>query len=219
MTILNLNLKVGPKLRVGPRLSLADQLSRDPKFKTRELALCLSTPNNNILRAKDVIGKDTKALEEMAAELDKNMLDKSMPKMIPLSPGKEIMKDVATIGLFRQVMNGYEISGVDSMELFESLHVFCGSERAPLNKVNLDDARELAKRLSKLTDRKFRVPTEVEIDTVRSQLSGDLYCWVETNEESNLRDYPIVSNKYGARNAHAGRRYSFIGVRLVEDIA
>lgn len=57
--------------RIGPRLTLAQQLLRNRIFRGRQLAMQVTTPGGNILRAKSVIGKSQEQLEDWMERVDR----------------------------------------------------------------------------------------------------------------------------------------------------
>lgn len=138
-----------------------------------------------------------------------------IPEMIAISDKLSIMKGEVTVGLFKQVMQGCEITGYNAEEL-QAILADPSQEREALTCLNLDDAREFANRLSEQTSRKFRVQTEEEWLAARGQLSGNNWTWTETKYDENtfvLRRLGGDSRSYG----YPGSRYSGGAVRLVED--
>ncbi|MDD5593341.1 MAG: SUMF1/EgtB/PvdO family nonheme iron enzyme [Candidatus Margulisbacteria bacterium] len=99
--------------------------------------------------------------------------------MIAISDKLRIMKGEVTVGLFKQVMQGYEIKGPEAQELTTILNN-PSKEGEALTYVCLFDAREFAKRLSEQTGRKFRVQTEAEWITAKDKLSDINWTWTET---------------------------------------
>ncbi len=141
-----------------------------------------------------------------------------LPEMIALSDKLSIMKGEVRVGLFKQVMEGYEITGHNAGELRTILDDPSKAGDA-LTYVNMFDAREFAKRLSDLTGRKFRVQTEEEWQTARDRLSGNNWTWTETkydNERFVLRRLDRDCRDY---YSYPEGRYFNVAVRLVEDIA
>ena len=138
-----------------------------------------------------------------------------IPEMITISPKLSIMRAEITVGLFKQVMEGYAIEGHNADSL-KGLLADPKEAGTALTYVNLFDAREFAKRLSVQTGRKFRVQTEAEWEQARNKLSGDYWTWTETKYGSgsyvlrrlggDVRDFIYPGIRYGSR-----------AVRLVED--
>ncbi|MDD5382435.1 MAG: SUMF1/EgtB/PvdO family nonheme iron enzyme [Candidatus Margulisbacteria bacterium] len=138
------------------------------------------------------------------------------PEMIALSDKLSIMKGEVTVGLFRQVMQGYEITGRNADDLQAILADPSNADNA-LNFVSLLDGREFARRLSDLTGRKFRVQTEGEWEQAREKLSGDNWTWTETK----FNDQTFVLRRLGNDgriNFYPEGRFDYIAVRLVEDL-
>jgi formylglycine-generating enzyme required for sulfatase activity len=139
-----------------------------------------------------------------------------LPEMIALSEKLSIMKGEITVGLFKQVMQGYEITGHNADHLMAVLDDSSKAGEA-LTYLNLLDGREFAKRLSKQTGRKFRIQTEKEWLAAEGRLSGNNWTWTETKYDDNtfvLRR--LVSGGRDCRNP--GDRYCYGAVRLVEDL-
>lgn len=151
------------------------------------------------------------AVEEKVTQIE-------IPEMIdiPESTAK-IMKRGVTVGLFKQVMQGYEITGHNADELQAILDNPSQAGNA-LTFVSLLDAREFAKRLSEQTGRKFRVPTDAELLQAKEQLSGDNWTWTETEMDNGSGIYflrPLDSAfQY---NLNPEFRSDYNAVRLVED--
>lgn len=103
-----------------------------------------------------------------------------IPQMFRLKEGLSIMAHEVTVGLFKQVMKDYEISGHNAALLMSTL-----CERAkhePVNYVNLYDAREFAVRFSRRTGQEFRLPTDEEFTMAKymSQMPlGDNLAWTD----------------------------------------
>lgn len=86
--------------------------------------------------------------------------------------------------------------------------------------VNLLDAREFARRLSKLTDRKFRVCTEGEFEQAQDQLLGIYHNWTETPHRVNSGAFVLRCLGFGVRKGGMlSGRYKHHTIRLAEDIA
>lgn len=139
-----------------------------------------------------------------------------IPEMVVLSDKVSIMEGEVTVGLFRQVMEGYEITGHNAEELKAILADPSRGGEA-LTYVSLLDAREFASRLSDLTGRKFRVQTEEEWESARDSLSGDHWTWTETKNDQST--FVLRRLDYdNRRNFNPENRYSDHAVRLVEDL-
>ena len=208
-------MKVVPR-RVGSRLSLTQQMSRTPKFRGRQLALKAYSPRGQILRASEVVRKQPQTIEKLGFKVDSLRTPQIIiPKMIEISDKISIMKDEVTVGLFKQVMDGYEITGHNAEELQAVLADSSQAGKA-LTYVSLLDSREFAKRLSDLTGRKFRIQTEEEWLTARDRLSGDNWTWTEPKYGEStfvLRHLSLVFRI----SDYPGPRYSSFAFRLVEE--
>ncbi|MCX5726654.1 MAG: SUMF1/EgtB/PvdO family nonheme iron enzyme [Candidatus Saganbacteria bacterium] len=144
-----------------------------------------------------------------------------LPEMIDLSGELRIMKGEVTIGLFKQVMEGYDIAGHNSDEL-KALLADPAKAGESLTYVSLLDARDFAKRLSEQTGRKFRLKTnqewDIAITTVGEKMSGKYWNWAEAEIESgsgtNLLRHLDGSFRF---SNNPGNRYDNFALRLVED--
>ena len=160
----------------------------------------------------DVKAAEMDALFEVATPRHSQI---EIPEMIRLSDEVSIMKGEVTVGLFKQVMKGYEITG-DKAEQLKGHLAKPAKAGAALVFVSLHDAREFAKRLSELTGRKFRVQTEDEWEQGKAQLSGDNWTWTSDEIES--------SGKFVLRNIRSADpggnypefRFPNSAIRLVE---
>ncbi len=61
--------------RRPPRLTLGEQLSRDPRFKDRQLCIQIGTPGGYTLRAQHVIGKSLPEIQDQMERLDRSGKD------------------------------------------------------------------------------------------------------------------------------------------------
>lgn len=145
----------------------------------------------------------------------------AIPAMIPIFSGRaRIMIEEVTVGLFRQVMEKYTIKGHNA-EVLQAILADPKKDKEPLTYVSLLDAREFAKRLSKLTNRKFRVQTEKEWLAAGDQLQGSKWTWTETkyfSDDDNI--YILRRRGCGQREGYYpldSRIYNY-AIRLVEDI-
>ena len=137
------------------------------------------------------------------------------PEMIPISPKLSIMRDELTVGLFKQLMEGYAIEGHNADQLIALLADDSKAGEA-LTYVSLIDAREFAKRLSAQTGRKFRVQTEAEWLQAKDNLSGNYWTWTETKfDKSTFVLRHLFSADLDVSSPE--NRYSTGAVRLVED--
>jgi len=133
-----------------------------------------------------------------------------------------IMKGEVTVGLFKQVMQGYEITGHNADKLQAILND-PSQEGKALTYVNLLDAREFAKRLSIITGRKFRVQTEAEWLQAKDQLSGNNWTWTETEyitvKGEYIGEYVLHSLDDNRRiRLNPAHRSDYTVVRLVDDL-
>lgn len=139
-----------------------------------------------------------------------------LPEMIALSDKIGIMRGELKVDLFKQVMEGYEITGHNTDKLQAILDDPSKADDA-LTYVSLLDAREFAKRLSDLTGRKFRVQTEEEWLQARDQLTGNNWTWTGTKHSSDAFVLRRLVLDYRFSN-HPEGRYDGRAVRLVEDL-
>ncbi|MBI5700452.1 SUMF1/EgtB/PvdO family nonheme iron enzyme [Candidatus Saganbacteria bacterium] len=159
-------------------------------------------------------GDDLSNLAELIALRGTRQI--ALPEMIALSQKLSIMKPEVTVGLFKQVMKGYEIIGHNADKLKALIDEPKAAETA-LTYVRLLDAREFAKWLSAQTGRKFRVQTENEWSKARDQLSGNNWTWTETKYSGDTYVLRHLGSDYRDFNGPEDR-CSSDAVRLVEDI-
>jgi len=155
-----------------------------------------------------------------------------IPEMIavPCTPSK-ITKGEIPVGLFKQVMQGYEITGDDAGKL-RAMLADPKRENDALIHASLFDAREFAKRLSDLTGRKFRVPTRYEWAAVCNKLDArdkgrkeywDHWTWTETQSKDHPGRYVLcrldVQFRSDTRDTayFPEARFGNFAIRLVED--
>ena len=163
------------------------------------------TPTN----AKKILGGQIETIETA------RMFQIIIPEMIDINDRVGIMETEGTVGLFKQVMGGYKITGHNS-DILQTVLANPAKKSLALTFVSLLDAREFAKRLSALTGRKFRVQEDKEWEAAKGQLSGEYWTWTATkygtktfllrNLLSNffIHDYPDIRKENYA-------------IRLVED--
>jgi len=205
------------EMRIGPRLTLGEQMSRNPAFKGRLLAMEFRTPGGNLLRAADVIGKRPNTIEQLALNVGGLRASQiAIPEMINISDKVGIMKGEVSVGLFRQVMEGYEIKGHNAGEL-RAVLADPAQESEPLTFVSLLDAREFTVRLNNLTGRKFRVQTEDEWLAGKGRLQGNNWTWTETKYSDNSFVLRHLSND-DRNDCNPESRSDSVAARLVEDI-
>lgn len=139
-----------------------------------------------------------------------------IPEMGTLTPKLSIMRGEVPAGLFRQVMQGYEIRGQNGKELLALLN---DPEQAdkPIRFVSLQDARIFARNLSLQTGRNFRVQSETDFFQATHLLSGELGTWTETETIPGKEIYFICLRERSFLNHSLPHvRYSYVGIRLVE---
>ena len=135
---------------------------------------------------------------------------------IPESSSR-IMKGEVSVGLFKQVMQGYEFTG-DKADKLKAILADPTKENESVVFVNLLDAREFARRLTDLTGRIFRVQTDKEWIAAKDQLIGHNWTWTETKRDDEKY---IVRHQYLGFDIYAQpdkrcEAYAF-AFRLVED--
>lgn len=190
----------------------------------KDVEVRIYTPFGIELNAASLVGKTAKHIDKMAEEVDSisqaaagRAPQVDIPEMIdiPGMSGKAIMRAEITVGFFKQVMEGYEITGHKADEL-QSLLADSQRAKDALVYVNLHDVRDFAKRLSDLTGRKFRVITEDEWLAARDKLSGENWTWTETPYDKQAFVLRRLAN--GNRvSSYPEFRYDNFAARLVED--
>jgi hypothetical protein len=90
----------------------------------REVKMKFYTPNGIELNAAVLIGKTIEEIDDMAAKIDslsqaaaERTPPIKIPEMININDKVRIMKNEMTVGLFKKVMEGYEITGNNADEL------------------------------------------------------------------------------------------------------
>jgi hypothetical protein len=183
------------------------------------------TGNWNVLRQRTALAGDPGRIRagdnpaQLAGLVDlRGARQIAIPEMVSIYPKLSIMRTEITVGLFKQVMEGYEITGHNADQLKAVLADASKAGHA-LTYVSLLDAEEFAKRLSAQTGRNFRVQTEDEWLKAGGQLSGSNWTWTET-PYSGLTYYVLRHLNFDDRlNNDPELRYRDFAVRLVEDLA
>jgi Sulfatase-modifying factor enzyme 1 len=190
---------------------------------------------NNVNAAQKLLGKMIPKIIGLNEQLTKQQVLRSAifvsttdtpesksittPKMVTISDRLKIMKSEVTVGLFNQVMNGFEFTGNNADNLKLTLND-PSQAKSSITYVSLVDAREFAGRLSNLTGRKFRVQTEKEWLTAKDRkygLLGNNWTWTETRY--GTRGYFLHSLDNTRRmNYEPETRLRMFSIRLVEDI-
>jgi len=149
-----------------------------------DLSLFLSLAMNGIVPSPNLFTKArrltlpgeflTPALIKNLKNIERKELRSSLasklelPKMIELSDKVNIMKEVVTTELFKQVMQGYRPKG-DGESLASILKRNKDNGMTYLY-VDVKEVKIFAERLSKLTGRSFRIPTRDEIAKAEREL-------------------------------------------------
>ncbi|MFA6418999.1 MAG: SUMF1/EgtB/PvdO family nonheme iron enzyme [Candidatus Margulisiibacteriota bacterium] len=143
----------------------------------------------------------------------------ALPEMVPISDGLMIMKYEVTVSLFKRVMAGYSFEGAWSKELRKIL-ADPEKEGGTLTWASLDDAVEFARKLSDLTGRQFRLPTEEEWEAVTDDLFGSNWEWTMTQSAGASYEKPSFvlrcRGRSGRDNYIPWERFSSNAIRLVE---
>ncbi|MBI5699427.1 hypothetical protein HZC35_03840 [Candidatus Saganbacteria bacterium] len=146
----------------------------------------------------------------------------TLPKMLAISDKVAIMEGEVTAGLFRRIMQGYEITGDGADDLRAMLN---DPSRAaePLTYTSLMDGRALARRFSKHTGRRFRVMARGDWDLaldnkVRQKMSGYHWNWAEEESSPGSGFYQLYSLAGGSKTSLPDFRYPDSAIRLVEDL-
>jgi hypothetical protein len=171
-----------------------------------------------IFNFKSAIGNMTRVKGLINVPKSKSMI---FPEMIPLSDKLSIMRREATVGLFRQVMQGYRIIGHNADKLQAILDGTSHAKKA-LTCVSLFDDREFARRFSEQFGRKFRCITDDEWRSVpsdiKARLKGSNWFWTETKIKSGNGTHGLSSLGRGnLYSSHPDNRYDYAAIRLVED--
>ena len=157
-------------------------------------------------------------LHAILLALSKQKTDVSMieiPEMIDISDKVSIMKGEVTVKLFKQVMGDYTPTGHNADKLIAILDD-PSKEGEILTYVSLLDGREVAKRLSALTGRKFRVQKETNFLQALAHLLGNNWTWTETKYDENtfVLRYKYCDSRFSNNPENRCGSYA---LRLVED--
>ncbi|MBU0687842.1 MAG: hypothetical protein KKB81_08390 [Candidatus Margulisbacteria bacterium] len=218
-----------PVSRMGPRLTVKKQMQggqpRSHDFhplRGRELVVEVRDRRGRTLRASDVVGVPADRLAAKIASLQ-GVLDARAPQIsemvaIPGMPGISIMKGEGTVGLFRQVMGRYEITGHNAAKLVGIL-ADAAKIDAPLTYVSLNDSRALAEELNRLQipgRGVFSVQTEAEWLAARDMLSGNNWTSTETPYSDQTFILRFLEHAVRTSNILPDQRYPNLALRLVE---
>ncbi|MFA6170291.1 MAG: hypothetical protein WCW67_07680 [Candidatus Margulisiibacteriota bacterium] len=145
----------------------------------------------------------------------------ALPEMFDVSDQLRIMTSAVTVGLFKQVMEGYLIVGQNAALLRAELSE--PAKAANRLVANLLDAREFAKRLSELTGRRFRVPTNQEILRALKKDSAKFRpSWALTesrpDEDEEIYFRRHLSRAGGLNTCGLNERSTSSSIVLVEDV-
>ncbi|MFA4905263.1 MAG: hypothetical protein WC645_02035 [Candidatus Margulisiibacteriota bacterium] len=146
----------------------------------------------------------------------------TLPKMLAISDKVAIMEGEVTAGLFRRIMQGYEITG-DGADNLRAMLNDPSRAAEPLTYTSLVDGRALARRLSKHTGRRFRVMAwgdwDLALDNkVRQKMSGYHWNWTEEESSPGSGFYQLYSLVGGSKTSLPDFRYPDSAIRLVEDL-
>jgi len=108
-----------------------------------------------------------------------------LPEMIEVSDNVRIMKEEVSVGLFKEALRGHVVAGPQAQDL-QAILDNPRKKRKVLTHISMLDARWLAKQISFLTDRSFRVPTLAEWEQARDQLLGKNWNHLEVEGGWNL---------------------------------
>ena len=138
-----------------------------------------------------------------------------IPEMIDISDKVSIMRGEVTVKLFKQVMGDYTPTGHNADKLIAILDD-PSKEGEILTYVSLLDGREVAKRLSALTGRKFRVQKETNFLQALAHLLGNNWTWTETKYDENtfVLRYKYCDSRFSNNPENRCGSYA---LRLVED--
>ncbi len=208
--------------RTGARLTIAEQLSRNPAFRDRPLALEIrDAVSGRLLRASEALAAG-REIGSVIASAASRALAIIMPEMVTSERlSFNIMKKPVTVEMFRQFVedSGYKIVGHDADELIALLADPKKSDHA-LTYVSHGDATAFITWRKEKTGQDLRMPTEDEWLAARSavgnQLTGGLWDWTQTicgGVAGVLR-----SLNYDCQNlCSLWTRYNGPAVRLIED--
>lgn len=215
-------------MAIGARLTVAEQLSRNPAFKGRPLALEIrDAASGRLLRASEALMAGAKGIGGVMAAAASRALAIIKPEMITSDRlSFNIMKNPVTVAMFRQFVEdeagrpeGYRIKGYNADELTALLADVKKSDHA-LTYVSYNDATAFAKWRKEKTGQDLRIPSEEEWlaakNAVGNQLKGGLWEWTKTIYSGTariLRSLSYFNQDYGRPEDRSNN----VTVRFVED--
>lgn len=209
--------------RTGARLTIAEQLSRNPAFRGRPLALEVrDQASGRLLRASEALAAGAKGIGSVIALAASRALAIIKPEMITSERlSFNIMKKPVTVEMFRQFVedSGYKIVGHNANELMALLADPKKSDQA-LTYVSHEDATAFVTWRKEKIGQELRMPTENEWiaakNAVGNQLTGGLWEWTQTIYISGAK---VIRSLCSERRDGSipELRYDTYSVRLVED--
>lgn len=209
--------------RTGVRLTIAEQVSRDPAFRGRPLALEKRDPTSGrILRASEVLAAGAKGISGVIASAA-SRLDVIMPEMVTSARlSFNIMKNPVTVAMFRQFVeeSGYKIVGYNDHELIALLADPKKSDQA-LTYVSYEDATAFVDWREGRTGQELRIPADELLaakSAVGNQLTGNLWEWARV-VNCRCRITMIIRSLRNddQHDSYPEDRCGHITLRLVED--
>jgi len=210
--------------RTGVRLTIAEQLSRNPAFRGRPLALEKRDPvSGRILRASEVLAAGAKGLNSVIASAASRALAIIKPEMVTSARlSFNIMKNPVTVAMFRQFVeeSGYKIVGHNAKELTALLADPKKSDQA-LTYVSYKDATAFVDWREGRTGQKLRIPADELLaakSVVGNQLTGNLWEWTRlVNCRCRITRIICSLRNDDQHDCYPEDRCGHITLRLVED--
>lgn len=173
----------------------------------------------NVGDPNQIRAKDTRPLEELVAMRISHIQMVTIPKM----PGKMIAVEGIKVGLFSWVMAGYEFSDHQGTGSLRDILADPSQAAQPVV-VSVFDGKEFAQRLSGLTGRNFRLPTNDEGDMVKELLKGNSPL-IDISDAVLHSKAPLIRT-YHRRGSHTSDVYADLAVMrspqhhlyLIEDV-
>ena len=224
--------------RMGPRLSIEAQLSRNPVFRNRLLALEIKDgASGRLLRAEEVLAAGVKGIGGVIDYAAARIARIIKPELLNGEMSVRIMKTPVTVEMFRQFVeeSGYKIvdeSGWSAAaELIALLRDPSQNDKA-ITYVSYQDATAFIAWRKEITGQDLRMPTEAEWlkakKVVGHELSGpsgvpagtDLREWTQTKYSACSDGGTMVARSLqsdGMWDNFTGFRSDRYTFRLVED--
>lgn len=175
---------------------------RAPILTVKGASIEIRTPAGRQVAPEALEGLRPEEIDKHLEEVDRLATSvASRLEMYFVFPTESLTEHEITVGLFREVMQGYDFTGDHAGEL-QAILADPAEADNPVTRVSLTDGREFARRLSKLRGEEFRLPTEEEwkelwFGSEEYRKVGRNLIWTETPAEE-------VAGRFVLRSANSG---------------